>query len=321
MSEQCGVGHLLWEGIGNSGTGLANAWNTCLFFIGLTYGISLLTGNFSQVDKLWSVVPWVYAWILVNDSRTLLMAIVTTVWGLRLSYNFNRRGGYSWPPWSGEEDYRWAILQRGDYIAALKNPVVWHIFNFVFISFYQNVLLLLIATPSMVAHLVASNDKQDCFGNNNHPLNFLDFLAAMILLGLVVVETLADNAQFAFQTEKYRRKNAGEPLDGEYKDGFLQSGLFAICRKPNYAAEQAIWCTYYLFSVAALWTVESLSLTSKLFNASILGCLLLMSLFQGSGHMTEYVTISKYPAYVEYQKQVPLYLPNPFGSGTKSKST
>ncbi|CAB9501527.1 DUF1295 domain protein [Seminavis robusta] len=314
---ECSIGHLMWEGMTTSGTGLANAWNTCLFFIGLTYAVSLLSGNYSQTDKLWSITPWVYAGILVNDTRTLLMAFVATAWGLRMTYNFSRRGGYTWPPWLGEEDYRWAILKRGDYIAALKNPFVWHIFNFVFISFYQNVLLFLIAVPSMVAHLVASNEE--CFGNN-HPLNFWDIVAAVLYLAFLLLESLADNAQYAFQTEKYRCKNAGEPLEGEYKDGFLQSGLFAICRKPNYAAEQAMWCTYYLFSVAALWPVESLSWTSKWFNASIVGCLLLMSLFQGSGRMTEYVTISKYPSYVEYQKQVPLYLPNLLGS-SKSKST
>jgi hypothetical protein len=34
------------------------------------------------------------------------MAAVAAVWGLRLTYNFYRRGGYAWPPWTGEEDYR-----------------------------------------------------------------------------------------------------------------------------------------------------------------------------------------------------------------------
>ena len=34
------------------------------------------------------------------------MAAVSAVWGLRLTYNFYRRGGYAWPPWTGEEDYR-----------------------------------------------------------------------------------------------------------------------------------------------------------------------------------------------------------------------
>ena len=34
------------------------------------------------------------------------MAAVSALWGLRLTYNFYRRGGYAWPPWTGEEDYR-----------------------------------------------------------------------------------------------------------------------------------------------------------------------------------------------------------------------
>jgi steroid 5-alpha reductase family enzyme len=34
------------------------------------------------------------------------MAALAAVWGLRLTYNFYRRGGYAWPPWTGEEDYR-----------------------------------------------------------------------------------------------------------------------------------------------------------------------------------------------------------------------
>jgi hypothetical protein len=38
--------------------------------------------------------------------RLVVMAAVAAVWGLRLTYNFYRRGGYAWPPWTGEEDYR-----------------------------------------------------------------------------------------------------------------------------------------------------------------------------------------------------------------------
>jgi steroid 5-alpha reductase family enzyme len=44
--------------------------------------------------------------IKVDPFRLVLMAAVSAVWGLRLTYNFYRRGGYGWPPWSGEEDYR-----------------------------------------------------------------------------------------------------------------------------------------------------------------------------------------------------------------------
>jgi hypothetical protein len=44
------------------------------------------------------------------------MAAVAAVWGLRLTYNFYRRGGYAWPPWTGEEDYRSVRSQRRDIL-------------------------------------------------------------------------------------------------------------------------------------------------------------------------------------------------------------
>jgi steroid 5-alpha reductase family enzyme len=35
-----------------------------------------------------------------------------TVWGARLTFNFARKGGYSWKFWSGEEDYRWEEVRK-----------------------------------------------------------------------------------------------------------------------------------------------------------------------------------------------------------------
>ena len=67
------------------------------------------------------------------------MALLSTLWGLRLTYNFWRKGGYS----SGGEDYRWPVLRK-----KLNNRCLFTLFNLAFISFYQNILLLLIALPS-----------------------------------------------------------------------------------------------------------------------------------------------------------------------------
>jgi steroid 5-alpha reductase family enzyme len=160
-------------------------------------------------------------------------------------------------------------------------------------------LLLLIATPSYVAYTLATNPScTDTF----QALNVMDAFLFIVILSLIIVESLADNQQYIFQTEKYRQINAGEELHGKYKDGFCQSGLFAIVRKPNYAAEQSIWITYYLFSVSA-------ASGKILFNWSMTGWVLLVVLFQGSGWLTEMLTIKKYPKYTEYQKRVPLYVP------------
>jgi len=245
----------------------------------------------------------------VTDQRTLLMAVLATIWGIRLTANFARRGGYQWPPWQGDEDYRWAFIQQGHFVEILKHRVPWMLFNLIFISFYQNFLLLLIVGPSFVAWTVASDPS--C---NVAPLNIfgVDGMATLFVLGFIVVETIADNQQYKFQTEKYSQINAGVERQGEFADGFCQSGLFAFVRKPNYAAEQSIWLSFYLFSVAATG--------GKLMNWSIIGCLLLVSLFQGSGWFTEHLTLIKYPVkYAMYQKRVPLYVPRFFGNWTAAK--
>jgi steroid 5-alpha reductase family enzyme len=266
-----------------------------LSFALLAFVTSELTGNYSQVDRLWSIVPAVFAWYFAlaagADARLVLMAVLVTAWAVRLTFNFWRRGGFSWPPWRGIEDYRWAHVRA---LPAFRNRHLWRLFNFGFISVYQIVLLLLITTPSVAAA-----------GPVRAPLHALDIFLALLFLVLLALETLADQQQYEFQTEKHRRRAAGEPLDGDYARGFRTTGLFALARRPNFAAEQAIWIAYYGFSVAA---------TGRWLNWSAIGALLLVLLFQGSTDLTERLTAAKYPAYADYQRRVPRFLPRlPWG--------
>jgi len=286
-----------------------NPYSSCLLlcctFSMLCFVISSITGNVSQTDKLWSITPVIYAWVCVSDTRTLLMAILVTVWGVRLTYNFNRRGGYTFPKfWEGEEDYRWEILKSGTLpgFGLLTKPFVWVVFNLTFISFYQHILLLLIVSPSLVAFSAVkmSNKCADVLMQTDG-LNNFDYIATFLMLTFILLESVADKQQYVFQTEKYRKKRELENLSGDFAAGFCRSGLFSIVRKPNYACEQMIWVSYYFFSVAAF--------PRYLVNWSICGCLLLILLFQGSGWMTELHSSKKYPDYSEYQRRVPLFFP------------
>ena len=82
----------------------------CILLSFLVFIIGELTDNVSSVDRLWSLVPTLYTaitWSLSPPSiRLSLMLAVSLVWSIRLTFNFWRRGGYSWPPWTGCEDYR-----------------------------------------------------------------------------------------------------------------------------------------------------------------------------------------------------------------------
>jgi steroid 5-alpha reductase family enzyme len=76
-----------------------------------------LSRNNSQVDKLWSIVPIYYVWHMTLlapelSERMVLMAVLVSIWGARLTFNFARRGAYTWRFWAGEEDYRWEELRK-----------------------------------------------------------------------------------------------------------------------------------------------------------------------------------------------------------------
>lgn len=255
---------------------------------GLCFVVGELTRNVSQVDKLWSIVPVLYSWVITVEGgyqpRMVLMSALATIWGVRLTYNFSRHGGYSWRFWSGVEDYRWAHVRQNP---GLNTPVGWMLFNLLFICLYQNALLLLIALPILMVHEAPQ------------PLGALDGVLAVAFVGLVVLETTADQQQWNFQAEKKRRLAAGRKLDGRYATGFIHDGLWSRSRHPNYFAEQSIWVVFFLFSVAA---------TGRL-NWSIAGCLLLILLFRGSSNLSESLQAQKYPAYTDYQQRVPRFLP------------
>jgi steroid 5-alpha reductase family enzyme len=255
--------------------------------------VSELSGNNSQVDKLWSIVPIGYVWFMAYkggfDSRLVLMACLATAWGIRLTLNFARRDAYSWKFWQGEEDYRWAILRENP---ALKGKVRWTLFSFFFICLYQNLVVAAFTLPMIVL-----------FKYLGQPIGIWEIVLAVVFMALLVIETVADQQQWDFHKEKNRLKKEGKPLTGEYAEGFVHNGLWAKVRHPNYAAEQSIWVVFYLFSVVA---------SGYGINWSMAGCLLLIILFQGSADFSEGISAGKYPGYKAYQKRVGRFLPRLF---------
>jgi steroid 5-alpha reductase family enzyme len=248
-----------------------------------------LTRNNSQVDKLWSIVPIGYSWHMTAlggmNERMVLMSVLVTIWGIRLTYNFARRGAYVLKFWEGEEDYRWEELRKRP---GFSNRFIWMLFNLFFISGYQNVLIFLFTVPILT-----------CLNNDASTLNFIDMLLALIFVVFVAIEFIADQQQFNFQTEKHRRIKSGEPL-GEYEHGFVTTGLWSFVRHPNYTMEQSIWFVFYLFSVNA---------TGEWINWSIPGSMLLFILFKGSSDFSEEISVKKYPKYKEYQVKTPRFIP------------
>lgn len=251
-----------------------------------------LTGNNSQMDKLWSILPIIYTWVIAVRGgmapRLVLMAVLATLWGCRLTFNFARKGAYRLKFWEGEEDYRWAVLRaKKEFQPRWK----WTLFDLFFISTYQNALVLMTTFPALVAM------------RSDAPLGWFDIVAGALMAGFIAWETVADEQQWKFQTRKWAMLKEGRKLDelpAPYNKGFNTTGLWSVSRHPNYFAEQGTWVAFYLFSVAA---------GTGIFNWSAVGALLLIVLFLGSSAFAEEISGGKYPEYARYCREVSRFFP------------
>jgi steroid 5-alpha reductase family enzyme len=255
------------------------AFWACIAAIAACWLLSVLTREYSWVDRLWSVMPPLYAiwfaWSSGGDPRTCAMAVLATLWGVRLTYNFARKGGYR----KGGEDYRWVELRTR------MSPLAFQVFNLLFTAGFQHLLVFAITLPAVVA---ASHPGK--------PFGAIDLALCALFLLFLVGETIADQQQWTFHQRKKARRERGEQVS----QGFLSQGLFAYSRHPNFFCEQAQWWVFYALGAwaAGAWL-----------NYTVWGPLLLSALFHGSTNFTEELSLRKYPDYAGYQRRVSRLIP------------
>jgi len=238
-----------------------------------------VTRDFSWVDRLWSILPVVYCGIFAGaagftDARLNVMAALVALWGVRLTANFARKGGYS-----GTEDYRWAILRTR------MTPARFAAFGVFFIVLYQNAILVLITLPAYTA-----------FEHRSTSFGVLDALATIGFAGFLAGESIADNQQWRF----HQRKRAAAAVSESVDPPFLVDGLWKYSRHPNFFFEQAQWWVLFLFGAIAAGSV---------LQWTVLGAFLLTVLFVGSTVFTESISAAKYPAYAGYRARTSAVVP------------
>jgi len=291
----------------------------------ICYVVSEITGNVSQVDRLWTHLPFIYTayfslfplWPastflgifpylpgnappeLSEDysPRALLMLVLTFVWSVRLHYNAYRRGFFNFH----EEDYRWPILRK------ILPKWFFHLLNLIFIAIIQNLVLFVVALP------VYEAAKQP-----HTPLEISDYLLFIIGIVTNAIEFTADNQHQSFHKYKTTGKIDKNEWIGvsiqwapeDAKRGFITKGLWGWSRHPNFVCEQLCWIIINLFPIAASSYTK---FGGDTFDPSalwdIVPALAYCSIFLGSTPFTESITSGKYPGYKAYQQRVSMFVP------------
>ncbi|KAF8470585.1 hypothetical protein BDZ91DRAFT_840794 [Kalaharituber pfeilii] len=258
-----------------------------------TFIFSSITRNYSQVDRLWAILPAIYIGHFtyfahahgLPSSRLDSLATLALIWSVRLTYNYWRRGGYK----IGSEDYRWVHVRK------LIPRGFWWLFNAVFISWFQNVLLLFLSLPAYL-FLLVSTLPSDVLGQDAgdiHAFGTADLIFSRSLVLAIITEFFADQQQWNFHKAKKAFLESGMQVVPEgwqrsaLERGFCITGLWSFSRHPNFLAEQAIWILIYQWGCFV---------TDTIYNYTVLGPLALCAVFQGSTWLTEKISASKYPS-------------------------
>ncbi|MFB0970019.1 MAG: DUF1295 domain-containing protein [Pseudomonadales bacterium] len=187
------------------------------------FAFSVVFKNSSFYDAYWSVIPIVIVGYLISlqtDAeliRQLMLALVILLWGFRLTANW----AYTW---SGLDhvDWRYVNLQK-------KAGLLWWPLSFTGVHLYPTILVFLGCIPMYHALVIGTQ-----------PINGFDYLALTVGLVSVWIEFQSDRELHRFRDVRHSRTEV------------LDTGLWSLCRHPNYLGEIGVWVSVLLFGYAAV---------------------------------------------------------------------
>jgi steroid 5-alpha reductase family enzyme len=211
-----------------------DAWITSglitLVFVTLIWLLSLAIHDSSIVDIFWGLGFMAIVWSAPASGpeglapRALLVALLVTTWGIRLSAHI------LWRNWGRGEDYRYRAWRD-------QAGATWWWRSYFKVFLVQGVVMWIVAAP-VVAVLSRSAHP---------PLGWTDLLAVAVWAIGFGFETLGD-----MQLARFKANPAN-------KGRLMTGGVWRYTRHPNYFGDSTVWWGHYLVAVAcgAWWSVFS----------------------------------------------------------------
>ncbi len=207
-------------------------WNLVAVFAMMIIGwlISLRYRNVSIVDSLWGIGFVLIAWItfFLSDGfigRRTLIAVLVTVWGMRLSIYLGRRN------WGAGEDPRYGQWRK-------KSGERFWILSLFKVFLLQAMFMWVISIVLQFGQFAPIPDR----------FSGLDILGVFVWVIGFFFEAAGD-----WQLAKFKANPAN-------KGKVMDRGLWAYTRHPNYFGEFLIWWGFFLITLStpnSWWTVIS----------------------------------------------------------------
>jgi len=192
--------------------------------------ISLAYRNVTIVDSLWGLGFVLIAWLTLGmsdgyENRKLLIAVLVTLWGLRLSIYL------SWRNWGKGEDPRYGSWRK-------KSGDQFWLISLFKVFILQALFLWIISVAVQIGQLASTPDS----------LTWNDGFGAVLWLTGFTFESLGD-----WQLARFKS-------DPDSKGRVMDRGLWAYTRHPNYFGEFLVWWGIFFITLStpnSWWTIIS----------------------------------------------------------------
>ena len=208
------------------------AWNLLAVAAMMITGwlISLAYRNVTIVDSLWGLGFVLIAWLTLGmsdgyENRKMLIAILVTLWGLRLSIYL------SWRNWGKGEDPRYGSWRK-------KSGDQFWLISLFKVFILQALFLWVISVTVQIGQLAAKPDT----------LTWLDGLGTFVWATGFMFESAGDWQLARFKSDPVNRGRV------------MNRGLWAYTRHPNYFGEFLVWWGIFLVTLStpnSWWTIFS----------------------------------------------------------------
>ncbi len=197
---------------------------------------SLVRRDAGVADIAWGLLFVVIAWASYfgggQHPPMLLAALLTSLWGLRLTFYIGKRN-----LGEAEEDRRYTRMRE-------KRPGIFWLWSYPMVFLLQGVLALLVAMP---LYSLGFADQES--------VGLLSWLGVAVFVVGLAFEAIGDA-----QLTRFRR-------DPSTKGQVMDRGLWRYTRHPNYFGDATVWWGLWLVAVgsgAAWWTFAGPLLMSYL---------------------------------------------------------
>ena len=207
-------------------------WNLAAvsFMMVLGWVVSLVQRNVTIVDSLWGLGFIIIAWLSVSNTtgytgRGLLLAVLTTIWGLRLTFHLVQRN------WAQPEDPRYAVWRK-----ASGN------------RFWLSSLIKVFLLQALFMWAIGLALQFGIASVEPGRFTWLDGIGLLLWCVGFAFETVADFQLARFKSDPSNAKRV------------MQQGLWALSRHPNYFGEVVLWWGIFVIVLATPgsgWTIIS----------------------------------------------------------------